>query len=160
MADEITMQQAKATYDLLINSLDNMGLKYTRHDDDLVITLGMNGDDIPMELLLMVRAENKAISLISPMPFKMAEDKRVDGAIAVSVANYGIVNGCFDYDISDGEIRFRVVQSYIDSVLGAEVIRYMIAIAVGTVDKYNDRFLMLSKGMIDLQKFIELDSQN
>lgn len=160
MADEITMQQAKATYDLLINSLDNMGLKYTRHDDDLVITLGMNGDDIPMELLLMVRAENKAISLISPMPFKMAEDKRVDGAIAVSVANYGIVNGCFDYDIADGEIRFRVVQSYIDSVLGAEVIRYMIAIAVGTVDKYNDRFLMLSKGMIDLQKFIELDSQN
>lgn len=160
MADEITMQQAKATYDLIIKSLDKMELKYTRHDDDLVISLGMNGDDIPMNLLIMVRAEKQAISLISPMPFKMAEDKRVDGAIAVAVANYGIVNGCFDYDISDGEIRFRVVQSYIDSVLGPEVIRYMIAISVGTVDQYNDRFLMLSKGMIDLQKFIEMDSQN
>lgn len=77
----------------------------------------------------------------------------------MAVANYGLVNGAFDYDISDGEICFRMSQSYRESILGAEVCNYMLLASMHTIDKYNDRFMMLSKGMIDLQKFVELENE-
>ena len=83
----------------------------------------------------------------------------MEAAIAVCVANYGLVNGCFDYDLNDGEIRFRMVQSYRDSIIGNEVYNYMLIVGANTVDKYNDRFLMLFKGMLDLEKFVELENQ-
>ena len=55
------------------------------------------------------------------------EDKRVDGAIAVCVANNGLNDGCFDYDVRDGEIRFRLTSSYRESTPGTALFEYMIA---------------------------------
>jgi hypothetical protein len=90
----------------------------------------------------------------------MPEDKRVEGAIAVSVANYGLVDGSFDYDISDGEIRYRLTSSYRESILSDDLFEYMIMCAASTVDDYNDRFFMLAKGMIDVEKFVELENND
>ena len=86
---------------------------------------------------------------------KMPEDKRIDGALAVTVANHGMVNGCFDYDLSDGEVMFRLTTAFHDTILSEEVYRYMILVAASTVDRYNDRFLMLAKGKSDIKQFIE-----
>ncbi len=159
MADEKDMRLARTVYEGMCAALTEKEWKFKRFDDDLTVSLAIRGHDIPMDVILMVRPEAQVISLFSPMPFGMSEDKRVDGAVAVAVANYGLVNGTFDYDISDGEIRFRMVQSYRESILGAEVYNYMLLVSMHTVDKYNDRFMMLSKGMIDLEKFIEMDDE-
>ncbi|MBQ9974271.1 MAG: hypothetical protein IJP02_04850 [Oscillospiraceae bacterium] len=159
MADEKDMRLARTVYEGMCAALTEKEWKFKRFDDDLTVSLTIRGDDIPMDVILMVRPEAQVVSLFSPMPFEMSEDKRVDGAIAVAVANYGLVNGTFDYDISDGEIRFRMVQSYRESILGAEVYNYMLLVSMHTVDKYNDRFMMLSKGMIDLEKFVEMDDE-
>ena len=34
----------------------------------------------------------------------------------------------------------------------------MIMVSAGTIDNYNDKFFMLSKGMITLQQFIEQEN--
>ena len=74
---------------------------------------------------------------------RIPEDKRMDAAVAVAIANYGMINGSFDLDMSDGEIRFRVTQSYADMELSQECISYLIGIVFFTTDKYNDKFFML-----------------
>lgn len=153
-------QLALRAYDTICRMLDNRQWKYTRHDDDLVITCGVRGDDLPMDVIFKVREQQQVVSLISPLPFKMAEDKRVDGALAVCVANYGLINGSFDYDLSDGEIRFRMVSSFRDCELSEDVFNYMLICSVGTVDDYNDKFMMLSKGMMTIQQFIEQENSN
>lgn len=159
MADNAKMVKATQVYESICSAMDAHEIKYTRHDDDLVITCGFAGDDLPMDFLFRVNADAEVVSLISPMSFKIAEDKRVDAALAVCIANYGLVNGAFDYDISDGEIRFRMVSSYRgETKLDGEVFFYMLLASNFTVDKYNDRFLMISKGMIDVQKFIEMEN--
>ena len=88
----------------------------------------------------------------------MPEDKRQDGAIAVCAANYGLVDGSFDYDIGDGEIRFRLASSYRDSDLGPDLFEYMIMVAASMVDNYNDKLFMLAKGMMTVQQFIEKEN--
>lgn len=159
MADEKALKNAQSVYETACRALDAKGWKYTRHDDDLVISCGARGEDLPMDLLIVVNARAQVVSVISPMPFKISEEKRVDGALAVCVANYGLVNGTFDYDLSDGEIRFRVVSSFRGSILSEELINYMVIIAAGTVDDYNDKFLAVSSGIMTLQQFVEWEKK-
>ncbi len=158
MSEQMELQKAKEVYSALINMLDTRGWKYEKMEDDLVIRSGIKGEDLPIEFIVLVMPKNQVVQVISKLPFNIPEDKRVEAAVAVSVANYGIVDGSFDYDISDGEIRYRLTSSYRESYLGADLFEYMIMVAASTVDKYNDRFFMLSKGMITIEQFIEQDN--
>lgn len=159
MAEEMNMQKAKEVYATLVRMLDTRGWKYEKHEDDLLIKSGIRGDDLPVEFIVFVKPRNEVVQFISSLPFNMPEDKRVDGAIAVSVANYGLVDGSFDYDLRDGEIRYRLTSSYRESTLGEDLFEYMIMVAASTVDRYNDKFFMLAKGMMTVQQFIEQENQ-
>ena len=152
--EEIKAARAKKAYSDLCTHLDAIGLKYTRHDDDKVITLIMNGDDLPMEIVLAVRERHEVIQLLSYIRPKAPEDKRIDAAIAVNVANYDIVYGSFDYDISDGEICWRATLPYCDSAITKEQVYYLVMASAAAIDRYNDKFLMLNKGMMTLEQFI------
>ena len=160
MSEELDMQQAKKVFDTLVNMLDSKGWSYDKHEDKLLITSGVKGDDFPIEFIVLVQPNNQVVQFISRLPFTIPEEKRVDGAIAVCVANFGLVDGSFDYDVSDGELRYRLTSSYRESTLGEELFEYMIMVAANTVDRYNDRFFMLSKGMIDIQRFMEMDKED
>ena len=159
MEEERVMKQAKSVYETICKSLENNGWNYTREEEDLVIRCGIRGDDLPMDIVIIVNPKAQVVSLFSPMPYKIKEDKRVEAALAVCVANNGLVNGAFDYDLSDGSIHFRVVSSFCESILGEELFNYMIMIAAGTVDIYNDKFLMISNGMMNFQQFLEWDQK-
>ena len=145
---------ASKVYNDLCTHLTACGWKYTRHDDDKVITLNMRGDDLPIEMILFVREKQQVVSLLSPIPSKAPEDKRIDAAVAVNVANYGIVCGSFDYDISDGEIRWRATLPYRDAAITKDQVNFLVMVSATTIDKYNDKFLMLNKGMMTLEQFI------
>ena len=157
MPETLDLQKAKSVYYSLIDMLDTRNWKYERHDDDLVIRSGIKGEDLPIEFIVYVKPKNQVVQFISTLPFNIPEDKRVEAAIAVCVANYGLVDGSFDYDVNDGEIRYRLTSSYRDSYLGADLFEYMIMCAASTVDDYNDRFFMLSKGMIDIEGFMNME---
>lgn len=157
MAEEKETKLAQAVYNDICGMLDEKGIKYTRHDDDLVISCTVRGEDIPMDIIIFVHEKQQIVRILSPMPFTVPEDKRMDMAVAVNVANYGIMDGSFDYDISDGDVRFRLTSSYRESILSKELFDYMFMVSAFTIDEYNDRFLMLAKGMMSLEKFIEMD---
>lgn len=158
MSEEVNMKKAKEVFDSLVKMLDSRDWHYEKHEEKLLIKSGVKGEDLPIEFIVAVHPEAEVIQFISPMPFNMPEDKRVDGAIAVCVANYGLINGSFDYDLTDGEIRFRLTTSYTGSVLSDDLLEHMILIAASTSDKYNDRFFMLAKGMMTVQQFIEQEN--
>lgn len=161
MSEELMNARAKEVFDALVEMLDTRDWHYEKHEEDLLIKSGIKGDDLPIEFIMFVKPKNQVVQFLSKLPFNMPEDKRVDGAIAVAVANYGLVDGSFDYDISDGELRYRLTCSYRgDSVLSADLFEYMIMVSAATIDQYNDKFFMLSKGMINVQQFIETDSGN
>lgn len=159
MEETKLLQQARSVYETICKSLDNRDWKYERHDDDLTILSEAQGEDLPVSMIIRVDPNAQVVSLYSPMPFNIAEEKRIDAAIAVCVANYGLINGSFDYDLNDGEIRFRLVTSFRESMLSEELFMYMVLVAAATVDDYNDKFLMVSKGIMSIQSFIEWEQQ-
>ena len=153
------MKHAQKVYASLIKMMDANGFKYERIDNELTIRSGFKTDDFPVEFLIHIDTERSLVKFMSKLPFSMPEDKRIDGAVAVCFANNGMVNGSFDYDISTGDMWFRLVTTFSgDMDVSREAFEYIIHVAVGTIDKYNDRFFMLSKGMMNIQEFIEKDA--
>lgn len=156
MADK--MELAKQVYKTLCEAVERREWNFGKDEEKLLVHFGVSGDDIPMQFIIVVDADRQLIRLMSPMPFKMSEDKRVEGAIATCAASFAMADGSFDYDLSDGEIVFRMTASFRDSLIGDGLFQYMISCSCAMVDKYNDQFLAINKGLISIADFIAKES--
>lgn len=154
MADEKKMELAKQVYQTLCEAIEKREWNFGKDEDELLVHFGVNGDDIPMQFILIVDAERQLIRLMSPIPFKMSESKRMEGAIATCAASFGMADGSFDYDLSDGTIAFRMTASFRESLIGEGLFQHLISCSCAMVDKYNDQFLALDKGIISITDFI------
>ena len=157
MDNEMLEKQAQRTYETICEMFDELGFRYDVNEEDRVITCTIHGDDIPMEFVIFVFPKRQMVSFISNLPVTVPEELRPDMAMAVAVANNGLMDGNFDFSITTGRIRYRQTECYIDSILGKEMFRYMISVAASTVDDYNDKFLMMCKGYMNLEQFIEAE---
>jgi len=149
------LQIAQELYQGIIEMFDEKGFTYTREDDQLLIRCTLRGEDIPMDFTYVVRPDKRVIQVYSPLPFSVSEAKLPDIALAVAYINDHLVNGSFDLDIKEGRICFRQTTCYIDSVLGKGLFEYMLMVSAHTTDDYNDKLLMIEKGMITVEQFIE-----
>ena len=150
--------QAMRAYATVIAMMDDDNLKYARDDENLRIDLGFDTEDLEVKIKFVIDEERELVRVFSFLPFKFPEDKRVEGAVATCVANHGMVNGSFDYDFSDGEILFKLVNSYKGDCFSKEAAGYMLGVAVSTVDNYNDRFFALAKGLMSLSDFVDKEN--
>ena len=149
---------SKKIYADLCRAMDETNWKYTKKEEELRIETGVRGDDLPMYLYIDVDADRQCLRLLSPIPVTVPEDKRLDVAAAISTVNNLLVDGCFDYNILDGSIYFRMAYSYIDMTFGTEFYMYMLHCSCQIIDEYNDKFLMLAKGMLTLEQFLAAEN--
>lgn len=153
--EEELRKLGQSVYETVLEMFDDKGFHYEKHDDDFVITCTVTGEDIPMEILFAVRYERQIVQLVSPMPFTIPEDKRTEIALAITAVNDMLLDGNFDLDLAKGRISFRLAESYIESILGKELFEYMLMVSASTIDDFNDKFMMISKGMLSIDQFIE-----
>lgn len=154
MVDEKKLANAQRVYQTLCSAIERRNWSFERDDEKLIVNFGVQGDDLPMHFILAVDAGSQMLYLSSPLPFNMCESKRLEGAIVTCVATYGLNDGCFDYDITDGSISFRMTAYFMESRVGEDLLQYMISCAGATVDHYNDRFLAVDKGFLSVSDFI------
>ncbi len=152
MADEMKMKKAVEMYGVLCKALDERNWHYQKEEDKLTVRFSVTGDDLSMRFGIAIDADRALFRLFSWLPFEMQE-RRTEGALACCYINNRLVDGCFAYKMEDGSVLFRMVASYRDSLIGTGLVAYLIDCACGTVDKYNDKFLMLEKGKLEPEDF-------
>ena len=150
----VDMAHVKKVYQTLCEAIENRGWRFEKDEEELLVHFGVNGEDIPMKFILVVDAERQLIRLMSPLPFKMSEGKRVEGAVAACAASYGMADGSFDYDMSDGTVVFRMTASFRESFIGEGLFQYLLSCSCAMVEKYNDQFLALDKGLMSIEDFV------
>lgn len=153
MAEE-KRERALRTYQTLCQMLDSEGWHYDKDDERLSIYCTAQGEDLPIDIRMTVNEQVQTISLISRLPFVVSEEKRMEVAVASTVVNNRLVDGSFDFDLQNGRMYFRITNSFMDCELSKEAFRYILFCACGTIDDYNDKFLMLDKGMLTLESFM------
>lgn len=155
MAGQSFSAQSLSVYRAICSHFDGRNWTYNAQEDELKIALTVRGDDLPIDLNIRILDDRKLVLLLSHLPFIIPEDKRVEVAIAVSIVNDLFVDGSFDFDFTDGHMFFRMTTSFMESAISDEVIRYIINVSAGMIDKFNDKFLMMSKGMLSLEQFMD-----
>ena len=158
MTDENKKINAREVFNTLCSAIDNREWKYEKDEEKMLVYFGVEGEDLPMQFLLMVEEERELIRLLSPMPFEMKEEKRMEGAIATCVASFGMADGNFDYDLADGKITFRMTASFKESKIGEGLFQYMISCSCAMVDKYNDQFAAINEDRMSINDFIAQNS--
>ena len=152
---EEKLQRAQRTFATLCKNLDEHDWHYEKDEENLEIECGARGEDLPMDIRIIVDADRQLIILLSVMPFVAPDTKRLDVAIATSIVNNKLVDGSFDYDVTSGHMIFRMTSSFIESEIDSEVFTYMLMVSCHTIDEYNDKFFMLGKGMLSINQFLE-----
>lgn len=157
MADQQNNKNAETVFQTLCEALDDRNWKYDKVPEKFLVHFGVRGDDIPMDFIVYIDPEKELIRMLSEMPFVFGEERRLEGAIATCQATYKLVDGSFDYDFKTGKILFRMTSSFRGSLISKELIEYMIACSCVTVDEYNDKFLMIGKGLLSIEDFLKQD---
>ncbi len=154
MTEEELLKQARTVYKTLCEMLEEREWHYEKDDEALNINCGAQGDDLPMDILIEVDKERQLITLLSQMPYSIPENRRTEIAVAVCQANNGMVDGSFDYDCLSGDIIFRITSSYRESLIGKELLAYMLMCACYTIDEYNDKFLIVAKNSMTYDEIV------
>ncbi len=144
---------ARKTYEMLCNTLDGIKWHYQRDDEHMVVTTSAVGEDLTIRLRIVVSEQRNLMYVKSPMPYKVPESARAIVSSAVNVANYSMLNGCFEYDMRSGYLAFRAVVPFEGSIISDKVCKYLVMLACQMVDKFNDKFLSLAKGNMTLEEF-------
>ncbi len=155
MADA-KFERAKKIYENLCTAIENEGWHFDRVDEDLTIVCTARGEDLPIGINVSVDAERELIILLSKLPFTIPEEKILDTAVAVSFTNYSLVDGSFDFNVKDGTMYFRMTSSFIESDIGNDLFVYMVMLSCRIVDDFNDKFVMLGKGLMSLENFMSI----
>ena len=158
MAEEKNaVQQAKTVYGTLCKMLTDKGLKFKSFDEDLTVTFGFKGEDIPVEIIANIDPERLLITMFSQLPFTVPENKRADVALAISMVNCSIVDGSFGFDYNKGTVVFKITSRFNESLIGKSLLEYMMVICYHTVERFNDKFFLIANGKMsleELQQFI------
>lgn len=108
--------------------------------DDLRLVLDPPGEPWPWALLLVLRNETQQMVFYTARPDDVPEERLGAVVAAITRANYGLVAGNFELDLTDGELRFKIGAelegtTFSDADLGALVERHG-AILVATLQRY------------------------
>lgn len=159
MATEKQIKAAKAVYDTVIRHMDTVGLKYDEIDmpnDAYMVKLGFKGNDLPMELFVIVDADKELIIVKSPEFTTFSAENISTAAMAICAINDSILDGSYALDIDTGSVMWTVTSCFRGSLVGEETIHYLIGVSAQTVDEYNDKLMMLNMGVLDLDGFRKL----
>ena len=154
MEDEKKIQKTKEVYDAVCKYLEAHNWPYHKTEEKFMIDCKAAGEDLPMDITIHLNPNVQILSIFSCLPFEIPEDKRLDFAVAVSVINNKLLNGCFDYDIHSGHVYYRMTNSFMESTLGDDAFTYLLFASCKIIDDYNDKLLMLAKNLISLEQFI------
>lgn len=150
------LKQAQTVFGTICKYLDAHDWKYEKDEDELSVRLTTKGEDLIIPIAIRINTQLMIVSIISPIPIEVPEDKRVGMTIAVTAANYTIVDGSFDYSVNNGAIVYRLTTSYRDSIISANLIEYLLLCTCVTADEYNDKFEKVIKDDLNAGEMLEL----
>lgn len=154
-------KQAQEIFERFCNYLKSVDWHFDTDtsNGNFIILASARGDDLLINFIVQVDPQRQLISLFSNMPFNMDKEKLFEGAVATSIINHLLADGSFDYDVHDGSILFRMTTSWRGGAISDDVFEYLMMVAYKTIDEYNDKLLMISKGVMSVDDLYKLTHQ-
>ncbi|TWU04598.1 YbjN domain-containing protein [Stieleria varia] len=119
-------------------------LKYTRDDEREAFLLSFGGDHGSYREI--IRIDDNVLQSFVGMSVKVPEGSRIDIAVAVARANYGMKIGKFELDMNDGELRYHIAVPVDGDLPSDNVLDRLVHIGIAMADRYMPAFLAVIYG--------------
>ena len=133
-------------YDAVIMFLRADNWNFTPVARQFEIWMSVEGQNGRLRCLAEAREEEKQFVFYSYYGVKVPENKRQASAEFLTRANYGLVIGNFEMDMSDGEVRYKTSIDVEDAPLPASEIQAMIYLNILVADRYLPGLMALLSG--------------
>ena len=155
MASEKDIYYANEAYKTVCAALDDMGWTYQKDEEKLMVSFGVNGENIPMTVGIVCNLDMQILQLISFMPFNAPSHRMSELASSICVINYRLAMGSFDLSLDDGTIMFKLSSSFRETLISTELVRSLIYVVCSTVDESNGDLFALCNGDVTLKNIME-----
>ena len=110
--------------------------EFTRDNGDKYTRSGYSGDNSKFELVLDAREETQIFFVYVYFPLKVPEKNRLAVSELMTRINYNLKIGNFEFDMKDGEIRYKTSVDIEGSELVTKMIHSMVSASLSTSDTY------------------------
>ena len=140
------MSSCNETVASVCQYLDNQGAWYVVHDSGMAIETGVAGENGLFPICIAVHDDPSRIVEYLRVPLRAPEKRRTQMAEAITRANFGLMFGCFQLDMSDGTILYHTAIPTGDGVITEQQFLHLHHCSCVTVDAYFRAFNRLLYG--------------
>lgn len=126
--------------------LNDDGFRYHLRASSGVIETGFRARSGTFPMVIFLREEPAVLGVLVRLADVVPEARRPEMAEAISRANYGLSLGCFELDMSDGEMDFRIAMPTGGATVSREQLRALLGAAMWTTSRYHRAFARLLYG--------------
>ena len=152
---EDKLQKSKEIFDGFCEYLKSNDCRFNKDDENLVVFFIIKSDNIEIKFIAKAEVNRETLRIMAMLPVNFGSGKRIDGAMVTTIATSGMANGSFDYDISSGNVMFKISQSFVGSKISPAVYDYMVDCAMMTIAEYFGKFLAVSEGKMTVPQFMK-----
>ncbi|HRE88273.1 MAG TPA: YbjN domain-containing protein [Myxococcota bacterium] len=118
--------------------LDTDGWSYDvrKHVEGDRIRFGFTGENAILDCWIVCYEETERLCMLAIYPLAVPDNKRAAVAEYLTRANFGILVGNFEFDMRDGEVRFKTATDVEDTPLSHKFVKNMLVANLGTADRY------------------------
>ena len=126
-----------ASFKALTDYLDGRKYNYNPYPEENRIAFSVCGHHADYRIQFRITHEGDYCQMVLNYPFRVRDEKlRLSVAELITRANYKMVVGKFEMDMSDGEVRYHVAHLIDGSDFTAEIVERIYMTALYTMDRY------------------------
>jgi len=123
------------------------------------LRLPVQGKNAEWTCLIRVFEKTERVLVYSIFPTQVADAQRPQLALMLTQINYGLILGNFEFDLSDGEIRYKTSIDVEGMTLNSTILRNLLYGNFFSVDLYYHALMQAINGSDDLQRLIHQAEQ-
>lgn len=133
--------------------LQKENMHFQGNDDDN-ITLKMSCDN--SDFTVSARFYDQYLQIYTYNPYKVPENKRAAVSEYLTRANYNLRVGNFEFDLSDGEVRYKTSMKWMEDYMpGDDTLEFLFSINFSIMDKYFPGLNAVVYGGVDPKQAVE-----
>lgn len=118
------------------------------------LRMGFKGEDAEWRCYAQCDEEREIFCFYSVAPVKVSEEKRAAVMEFLTRANYGMLIGNFEIDLSDGEVRYKTSIDIEGTPLNHMLAKRLVYANVTTMDRYLRGVMAVAFGGVDPAKAV------
>lgn len=136
-------------FESVLAHLETDGVQFRRIGGHAAVEMAVAGDNGSYRMVIVVDAERAVVRFLAFVEGKVPEHRRREVMEFLTRANYGLLLGNFELDLSDGEVRFKAAHEAESSTLSHAQFQNNLYLSVALMDRYFPGLQRVIQGSAD-----------